>query len=188
MSKHSRNKRQEARRLYLTGEASSVAEIARRLKVKPHTVGVWKNEEDWEGLRLKIDRRSAEKLVEQLATERVSLNAQHFKFWAVVVGQLFESIQAQGVNIEQVKALEKVAAILEKSQRGQRLARGLSLDGQTEEQIRAEAAAEARQLVDSFIDVVKAEVPDEMSRDRIARALLDRLPAPLEESERQETV
>ena len=181
MPKYSKSKREEARRLYLTGEASSAAEIARRLNAKPHTVGQWKREEDWDALRLKIDRQAAEKLVEQLATERVVLNAQHFKFWGVVVGQLFESMQKQGLNMEEVRGLERVAAILEKAQRGQRLARGLSLDGQTEEQIRAEAAAESRQLVDLFIDVVKSEVADEQVRDRIARALLERLPAELEE-------
>ena len=183
MPRHSKSRREEARRLYLTGEASSVAEIARRLKIKPHTVGLWKREEDWEGLRLKIDRRAAEKLVEKLATERVTLNSQHFKFWGVVVGRLFESIQKEGLNPEDVKTLEKMAAILEKAQKGQRLARGLSLDGQTEEQIRAQSAAEMRNMVDLFIDVVKTEVSDEIQRDRIARALLDRLPDETEDEE-----
>ena len=55
MAKYSKTRREEARRLYLTGEATSVAEIARRLKCKPHTVGVWRREEDWDSLRLKID-------------------------------------------------------------------------------------------------------------------------------------
>ena len=65
MAKYSKTKREEARRLYLTGEATTVAEIARRLKTKPHTVGQWRKEEDWDGLRLRIDRQAAEKLVEQ---------------------------------------------------------------------------------------------------------------------------
>ena len=54
MPRYSKSKREEARRLFLTAEAASVAEIARRLRVKPHTVGVWKKEEDWDGLRIKI--------------------------------------------------------------------------------------------------------------------------------------
>lgn len=45
MPRHTVKTREEARALYLTGEVSSVAEIARRLKVKPHTVGLWKREE-----------------------------------------------------------------------------------------------------------------------------------------------
>ena len=106
MAKYSKTRREEARRLYLTGEATSVAEIARRLKCKPHTVGVWRKEEDWDSLRLKIDRQAAEKLVEQLATERVSLNAQHFKLWGVVVSRLFASIQKQGLNIDEIRSLE----------------------------------------------------------------------------------
>ena len=176
MPKYSNTKREDARRLFLTGEASSIAEIARRLKAKPHTIGVWRKEEDWDGLRLKIDRRAAEKLVEELANERVTLNAQHFKLWGVVVSRLFESLQKQGLNLDEIRALERVSAFLDKAQKGQRLARGLSLDGETEEQIRAEAAAETRRHIDLFIDVVKREVPDETVRDRIARVLLERLP------------
>ena len=177
MAKYSKTKREEARRLYLTGEATSVAEIARRLKTKPHTIGQWRSEEDWDGLRLKIDRQAADKLVEQLATERVTLNAQHFKLWGVVVSQLFETIQKQGLSLEKIRSLERVSSILEKAQRGQRLARGLSLDGRTEEQIRAQAEADGRALIDTFIEAVKAEVPDEQTRDRIARALLEHCPA-----------
>ncbi len=177
MAKYSKTKREEARRLYLTGEATSVAEIARRLKTKAHTIGKWRGEEDWDGLRLKIDRQAADKLVEQLATERVELNSRHFKLWNVVVSQLFEKLQKQGLNLEEIRSLERVSSILDKAQRGQRLARGLSLDGRTEEQIRAQAEADGRALIDTFIEAVKEEVPDEQTRDRIARALLEHCPA-----------
>jgi hypothetical protein len=57
-------------------------------------------------------------------------------------------------------SLERVANILERAQKGQRLARGLSLDGQTEEQIRSEAAAENRALVDAFVEAMKEHVAD----------------------------
>jgi hypothetical protein len=173
MGRHSRKIREQARELYLTGEINSLSEIARRIKVKPHTVGRWKSEEDWDALRLKIDRRAAEQLAERIATERVTLNAQHFKFWGVIVGRLFESIQNQGLKTEEIRSLERVAAILDRAQKGQRLARGLSLDGQTEEQIRAQAEADGRALIDLFIDIVREEVPDEEARDRIARALME---------------
>jgi hypothetical protein len=93
-----------------------------------------------------------------------------------VVGHLFESLQVQGLQPEQVRTLERISTILERAQKGQRLARGLSLDGQTEEQIRAEAAAETRHLIDLFVEVVRTEVAEEETRDRIARALLARLP------------
>ena len=175
MAKYSKTKREEARRLYLTGEATSVAEIARRLRIKPHTVGVWRKEEDWDGLRLKVDRQAAEKLVEQLSNERVTLNAQHFKMWGLVVSKLLESMQ-QRQQIIDTRELEKVAAILEKAQKGQRLARGLSLDGQTEEQVRAQAAADNRALVDLFIDIVNEHVADEDTRDQIAQALIEASP------------
>ena len=41
---------------------------------------------------------------------------------------------------------------------------------------RAQAEADGRALIDLFIDVVKEEVPDEQTRDRIARALLETCP------------
>jgi hypothetical protein len=177
MAKYSKSKREEARRLYLTGEVPTVAEIARKLKIKPHTVGLWRRDEDWDGLRLKIDKRAAEKLVEQLAGERVKLNARHYKFWDVVGGKMVELVKSGQMNGEEIKNLDRLAAILEKMQRGQRLARGLSLDGQTEEQVRAEAHAELRTLVDVFIDVVRQEVSEETTRDRIVRAVLEYIPA-----------
>ena len=177
MARHSTKLREEARRLYLTGECTSTAEIARRLKVKSHTVARWKKDEDWDRLRLKIDKRAAEQMVEQLASERVTLNARHYKFWDVIGGRMVEFVKSGRAGGEEIKNLDRLTAILERMQKGQRLARGLSLDGQTEEQIRAEAQAEMRSLVDLFIDVVKEHVTDEPTRDRICRAMLDRVPA-----------
>jgi hypothetical protein len=183
VARHSTRLREEARRLYLTGEVTSVSEIARRLRVKSHTVTRWKRAEDWDRLRIKIDLRAAEKLVEQLAGERVQLNARHFKFWDVVGGKVVELVKSGRPNAEEIKSLDRLAAILERMQKGQRLARGLSLDGQTEEQVRAEAEAENRALVDLFIDVVKTEVKDPELRDRIARAIFDRAPTEFEREE-----
>jgi len=177
MARHSTRLREEARRLYLTSECTSTAEIARRLKVKAHTVARWKKTEDWDRLRLKIDLRAAEQMVEKLASERVTLNARHYKFWDVLGGRMVELVKSGRPGGEDIKNLERLAAILEKMQKGQRLARGLSLDGQTEEQVRAEAQAEMRSLVDLFVDVIKQEVTDEPTRDRICRAVLERVPA-----------
>jgi hypothetical protein len=181
MARHSVKTREQAREIYLTGEITSIAEIARRIKVKPHTVALWKRDEGWDGLKIRIDKRAAEQLVERLATERVNLNAQHFKLWNAVVGRLLSSLTKDGFKGSDARDLERAAGVLEKAQKGQRLARGLSLDGQTEEQIRAEAAAESRALVDLFIDIVKKEIADEDLRDRIARAILERLPTEMTE-------
>lgn len=175
MARHTARVREEARKVYLTGEVTSVAEIARRLKVKPHTVASWRKDESWDDLRVKLDKRSAEMLVEKLASERVTLNASHFKLWGVVVSQLFESLQ-KDLPADRVRQLERVANILERAQKGQRLARGLSLDGQTEEQIRTEAAAENRALVDAFVEAVKENVTDPGARDKIRQAIQTHLP------------
>jgi len=177
MARHSTRLREEARRLYLTSECTSTAEIARRLKVKSHTVARWKKAEDWDRLRLKIDLRAAEQMVEKLATERVTLNARHYKFWDVLGGRMVDVVKSGRAGGDEIKDLERMTTILERMQKGQRLARGLSLDGQTEEQIRAEAQAEMRGLVDLFVDVVKQHVTDETTRDLICRAVLERVPA-----------
>ena len=44
MARHTARKREEARRLFLTGEVTSVAEIARRIQVKPHTLALRKKQ------------------------------------------------------------------------------------------------------------------------------------------------
>jgi transposase len=174
MSRASRKTREEARRLFLTGEMSSSREIAARLKVKAHTVGQWRREEDWEGLRLKIDRRAAEMFVEKIATDRVTLTTRHFRFWELLLAKLAEDLKAK--KTLDVRELERVSTVLERAQRGQRLAKGMSVNGETEETIRAQAQAENRRLIDIFIESVKENVNDEETRDRIRRAILDALP------------
>lgn len=167
------DKREEARRLYLTGETTN-AEIAARLKVKPHTVGRWRKEEDWDGLRLKIDRRAAEMFVEKIASDRVTLNVRHYKFWELLLAKLAESLKAQ-TNPE-IRELDRIAGILDRAQKGQRLAKGLSITGETEETIRAQSQAEIRMLIDTFIDAVKEHVTDEETREAIRCTILTAIP------------
>ena len=177
-----RQKREESRRLFLTGECTTNAEIARRLSMKPHTVARYRKEEGWDDLRLKVDRQAAEKMVESLSGERTTLNLRHYRYWEAIlaqVGEVMKSDQTHGI-----RELEKLASVVDRAQRGQRLARGLSLTGETEEQIRAQAQAETRQLVDAFIDSVKSHVADEEARDQIRLEVLSRLPSSaLEEDE-----
>jgi hypothetical protein len=180
-----RKAREEARRLYLAGEASSNAEIAARLKTKPHTIAKWRRSEDWDGLRLKIDRRAAEMFVEKIASDRVTLNVRHYRFWDLLLSKLTEDLKSRA-NLD-TRELERIAGIVERAQKGQRLAKGLSTSGESEETIRAKAAAEQRHLIDVFIDAVKDNVPDEETRDRIRRALLEALPEE-EESESEGSV
>ncbi len=167
-------KREEARRLCLTGEMATNAEIAARVGAKPHTIGHWRKREDWDGLRLKIDRRAAEMFVEKIATDRVTLNIRHYRFWELVLAKLAEELK--GKSAPNVREMERVAGILERAQKGQRLAKGLSISGETEETIRARAQAENRRLVDIFIDAVKENIADEQTRDSIRRAILAAVP------------
>jgi hypothetical protein len=150
------------------------AEIAARLDVKPHTVGKWRRDEEWDDLRIKIDRRAAEMFVEKIASDRTSLNLRHYRMWELTLAKLAEELKGQ-TGIE-IRELERVAGILERSQKGQRLAKGLSTTGETEEAIRAQSQAAIRQLIDAMIESVKEHVPDEETRDRIRRDLLEALP------------
>jgi uncharacterized protein YjcR len=174
MPKVATKTREEARRLYLTGEMTSNAEIAVRLGVKPHTVGLWRRQEDWDGLRLKIDRRAAEMFVEKIATDRVSLNVRHFRYWELVLAKLAQDLK--GKMPPPIREMERIAGILERAQKGQRVAKGMSANGETDESVRAQAQSEIRKLIDAFIESVKENVADEETRDRIRRAIFDALP------------
>jgi hypothetical protein len=173
MNLPARDKRKEARRLYLSGECDTNAEIASRLSVKPHTVGRWRKEEDWDGLKLKIDRRAAEMFVEKIASDRVTLNVRHYRMWELLLVQATEMLKKDsGADFT---PLEAAARFLDRVQKGQRLAKGMSLAGETEEAIRAQSQAEIRRLIDSFVDAVKENVADEETRESIRLAIFDAL-------------
>jgi len=172
MKRTHRKLKEEARALYLGSEMTTNAEIAARLKVKPHTVARWRKEEDWDALRLKIDRKAAEMFVEKIATDRTTLNVRHYRLWELILANLMEDLKSKSPDIRE---LERVAGILDRAQRGQRLAKGLSV-AETEESIRAQSQAEIQKLIDVFIDSVKENVEDEETRDRIRREILDAMP------------
>jgi hypothetical protein len=183
-----RDKRKEARRLYLSGECDTNAEIATRLGVKPHTVGRWRKEEDWDGLKLKIDRRAAEMFVEKIASDRVTLNVRHYRYWEAMLVKVSDALKSR--ETLDVRELDRIGGILDRAQKGQRLAKGMSVAGETEEAIRAQSHAEIRRLIDSFIDAVKENVADEDTRERIRLAILDALPQAADDgaSEPQDTL
>jgi len=166
--------REEARRMFLTGETDTNAELARLLHVKPHTIGKWRKEEDWDDLRMKIDRRAAEMFVEKIANDRVTLNVRHYRMWELLLANLAEDLKTRKVT--DIRELERIAGVLERSQKGQRLAKGLSQTGDTEEAIRAQSQAEIRRVIDTFIDAVKEYVTDEKARDSIRRHILAAIP------------
>ena len=173
MRKSHAKAREEARRMFLTGEVETNSEIAGRLKVKPHTIGHWRREEHWDDLRRKVDVRAAEMLVEKLASETTSLNVRHFRFWELLLARSIEAVQSK--KAFDVRDLERIAGIVDRAQKGQRLAKGLST-GETEQAIRAQGEAEMRRIVDCFIQAVQENVRDDEARDRIRRAILDSLP------------
>jgi hypothetical protein len=166
--------REEARRLCLTGELQTNAEIAARLGVKPHTVGKWRRDEEWDDMRLKIDLRAAELFVEKLATDRVTLNVRHFRLWDLLLARLAVDLKTKAIT--EIRDLERIAGILERSQKGQRLAKGMSMGGEVEEALLAKSQAEIRRLIDTFVDSIKENVPDEETRDRIRRHILASVP------------
>jgi hypothetical protein len=88
--------------------------------------------------------------------------------------QIAETLKAKGPH--DVRTLERMAGILDRAQKGQRLAKGLSVDGETEEAVRAQAQAEIRGLIDSFVSAVKENIADESVREQISLAVLSRLP------------
>src|SRR2546429_7630445 len=108
--------REEARRLFLTGEMTTNTEIAARLGVKAHTVGRWRRDEDWDGLRHKIDRRAAELFVEKIATDRVTLNVRHYRVWELLMARLLEDLK--GKTTIETREMERIAGVLDRAQKG----------------------------------------------------------------------
>ncbi len=166
--------REEARRLFLTGEAETNAAIAVKLHVKAHTVGRWRKEEDWDELRRKVDRRAAEMFADKIASDRVNLNVRHYRMWDLLVAKLAEDLKNKPAV--DIRELERISGILERAQKGQRLAKGLSITGETEEAIKAQSEAETRHLIDVFIDSIKENIDDEAVRERIQQSILSALP------------
>jgi hypothetical protein len=173
-----KKKRKEARRLFLTGACDSNAEIGRRLGLKPHTVAKYRKDEDWDGLRLKMDRHAAEKMAEQLANEPMTLNVRHYQYYEVVLAEISRTLKAKQGKFTS-RELTELIGVIKEAQRGQRLARGMALDGKSEEQIRAEAEADFRSLVDAFLEAVREHVSDEAVREKIGQAVMSKFPRPV---------
>lgn len=175
MSKATGKIREQARALFLTGQMNTNSEIATRLKLKPHTVGIWRKQEDWDGLRLKVSKLEAERMASKIATDRVTINMRHYRYWELLMSNLGEILKSN--KDLGIKDLDSVAGILERAQKGERLAKGMGDSAQTEEIIRAEAQAELRKSINLVRDAIKENVTDEETRDRIGRAILAALPA-----------
>ena len=176
MNKATSKLREEARELFLTNQMTTNAEIAARLRLKPHTVGIWRKQEDWDGLKVKIDREAAEGMVKRIASDRITLNVKHYNYYELVLGEIRTVLKNMKGKMT-IRDLSELVTVIEKAQKGQRLAKGLSMTGQTEETIRAEAQAELRHTINLVRDAIKENVTDEETRDRIGRAILAALPA-----------
>ena len=174
MPKTRKRAREKARLMFMGGESSSNAAIARELQLKPHTVASWRREEDWDALRLKADRRAAEKLVEQLSTDRAELNTRHFKLWDAILTRAVILLKDPGAH--GVAGIERVAAILERAQKGQRLAKEMASAAEAAESANAQAAANLRMFTDMFITAVMEYVDDESTRENLRTAILRSLP------------
>ena len=183
MPKLRRRMREKARMMFLSGEMASNAAIGRRLGVKPHTVGAWRKEEGWDELRMKADRRAAEKLVEELATDRAELNSRHFKLWEALLTRAVQLLKTG--DTQNVTGLERIASILDRAQRGQRLAKEIATAAEAAETARIQAAADVRDFIDLFISAVKEHIDNEETRDRLRRAILGGLPQRTPDGTRQ---
>lgn len=174
MARPSAKTREEARMLFVTGQVTINAELARRFNVKPQTIAHWRKRDGWDDLHLKAEQRAAEKMVEQIATERVSLNVKHFKAWDMVLSQALKRVKKEGdLDWGQI---DKLASIVDRVQKGQRCAKEMATMGIREEEARAAHAAELTTLVDVVIQSIKENVKDVETRDEIVDTIRNRLP------------
>lgn len=161
--------------LFVTGQVASNAELGRHFSVKPHTIGKWRKDGGWDSFRLKAEEHAAEKLVEEISSERVVVNAKHSKFWDLLTSHLLANLKNMTNGEFDLTQIQKFAAVLERLQKGERLAKDMAT-GLREDEIKAAHAGQMRTLVDTFIQAVKENVNDEQTRDRIATAVWSCLP------------
>jgi hypothetical protein len=114
-------------------------------------------------------------MAEQIPSDHVGLNLKHFRYLEVLLIGVAETLKADTGKLG-TREVAEIAGIIEKCQRGRRLARGLSAGGEAEEEVRARAEAENRALVGTFVDAVKEHVPDEIFRETIHAAIMARFP------------
>src|SRR6267142_7118716 len=85
--------RDAAKRFFITGKMTTNAQIAAHLGVKPHTVGRWRRQQDWDGEKLEIERQVAEHLNSEIATERTELNRKHYRFWEALMTRVADTLK-----------------------------------------------------------------------------------------------
>lgn len=174
MPRASAKVREEAKALFLTGGMSSNAEIAAFVKVKPHTIGLWRKQEDWDGQKARLEKQTAEGMLRKFASDRINLNWKHYQWWELLMSEVATALKNH--DYSKLKILEGFASIIASAQKGERLAKGVELTGHTEEQIRTKAQADNRRLVDLFMKLIRENVHDEETRDRIGRSIVEWLP------------
>jgi hypothetical protein len=100
--------REKARALFLSGEASSNVDIARHLRIKPHTVAAWRKQEGWDELRIAVDKRAAEKLVEEIAEQLAAEAEEREKTLPVVIHFVVSHEQAELIETAVERASDGV--------------------------------------------------------------------------------
>ncbi len=175
MARPSAKTREEARMLFVTGQVATNAELARRFNVKPHTIARWRKEHGWDTLHLKAEQRAVEKLVEEITSERIAVNTRHSQFWSLLESHLLAYMKNKTKGELDLTEIHKLAAVVERLQKGERLAKEMAM-GLREDEIKAAHAGQMRTLVDTFIQAVKENINDEDLRDRIATAVWSCLP------------
>ena len=86
--------REEALRLFLTGEATTNTAIAARLKVKPRDVAKWRKVQDWKACKGRMLELAHRRLLEQFAP-LTAMSANHLKVWGLMLMAMGTTLASQ---------------------------------------------------------------------------------------------
>jgi len=101
---------ENATRLFLSGELSSIKEIASAVNASPHTVARWRREGNWDGLKREIQVKAAAELRRRLAGRYEEHLALQREILGLVVVEVGAHLSRADLSSEDLSRLEDVVA------------------------------------------------------------------------------
>lgn len=149
MSKHSRELREKAKQMWLSGKYASQHEIARQLGISPDTLGVWKRHDGWVEAQKLLQEKAVDRIADVYVQRAKQLTDEYWTVWRREFGILARLISERGEKLT-LEEHEAISKILERAQKGQGIA--MSVGAPDDEPIEREVVVKFRSLRESIAE------------------------------------
>lgn len=118
--------RNQVRSAFLAGQYPGVPQLAKAFNIPSKTIHQWRSSEGWDELKAQIDTEAKRRLVNKLAEKKSEIDDQHFKLWGAFDAQVFMYMKKAQDDKRLIgpKTLDTLSKVLERSQKGRRIACG----------------------------------------------------------------